>query len=78
MTSYGHESVGDEEDEERQIADGMLRQVDARSHVLSMGRRGSAQEQGKYWNGQRRQSSAKTQHRHRLSTKQCDSGSAGQ
>ena len=58
----GHESVGDEEDQERQIADGMLRQVDARRRLLGMKRRGSGQEQGKYRNRHHRQPSGKTQH----------------
>ena len=60
----GHESVGDEEDQERQIANGMLRQVDARGRLLGMEWRGGGQKQSKCRNRYHRQPSGKTQHRH--------------
>ncbi len=64
----GHESVGDEEDQKRQITDGMPRQVDARCRLHGVERRRSGQEQDQYRNGQHPQPSCKTQHRQPLST----------
>jgi hypothetical protein len=63
-----YKSVGDEEDEERQITDGMLCQVNAHRGLLGMERRGCGQNQGKYRKGQHPQPSGKTERRHPVST----------
>jgi hypothetical protein len=65
----GHETVGYEKDEERQIADGMLCQVNGRRGLLGTERRGSGQEQAKYQKGQHPQPSGNTERRYPLSTK---------